>query len=314
MTESASHPPEKAGPSLRVAVTGSTGMIGTEVVRRLRFGGHRVVRLVRREPEPGSGDVRWDPDGGRIDAAALEGTDAVIHLAGENVGERWTEERKARIRRSRVDGTRLLAEALAGLRQRPRVLVSASAVGIYGERGDEVLEEGSAPGTEGFLTGVVRGWEEATAPAREAGVRVALLRLGVVLSAEGGALAKMLPPFRMGAGGRMGDGRQWMSWISLEDAVEAVLFALENEGVSGPVNVVAPGPVTNREFTERLAHAVHRPALVAVPAFALRLLFGEMADETVLVSQRVLPKRLQALGFAFRHPTLDEALAAALRG
>lgn len=300
-----------SGTPLRVAVTGATGLIGTELVRRLRAGGHTVVRLVRSEPAPGSGDVRWDPEAGRLDAAGLEGVDAVVHLAGESVGQRWSEERKARIRRSRVEGTRLLAQALADLPRRPRVLVSASATGLYGDRGDELLDEESAVGS-GFLAAVAREWEAAAAPARRAGIRVAHPRLGVVLSTEGGALARMLPPFRLGAGGKLGSGRQWMSWVSIDDAVRALLFALADERVEGPFNVVAPEPVTNAVFTGRLAHVLGRPALVPVPEFALRLAFGEMADEALLASQRALPRRLAALGFDFHHPEVEGALRAAL--
>ena len=296
---------------LRVAVTGATGLIGTELVRRLRAEGHTVVRLVRSAPAPGSGDVRWDPGAGRIDAVGLAGVDAVVHLAGESVGQRWSEARKARIRHSRVEGTRLLAQALADLPSRPRVLVSASAVGFYGDRGDQAVDEASAAGG-GFLAGVVREWEAAAAPARRAGIRVAHPRLGVVLSPRGGALARMLPPFRLGAGGRLGSGRQWMSWITLDDAVRALLFALADTRVEGPCNVTAPGPVTNAEFTAQLAQALGRPALVPAPAFALRLAFGEMADEALRAGQRVRPRRLEELGFAFHHPELEGALRAAL--
>ncbi|HET6232409.1 MAG TPA: TIGR01777 family oxidoreductase [Longimicrobiaceae bacterium] len=295
----------------RVAVTGASGLIGGALVRRLAAEGAQVHRLVRGEPKPGSGDVRWDPAAGTIDAAALEGVDAVVHLAGENVGERWTEERKQRILRSRVEGTRLLTQALAQLERKPRVMVGASAVGIYGDRGDELLDEGSTAGSD-FLAGVVREWEAAAEPARGAGIRVAHLRFGVVLSASGGALAKMLPPFRLGAGGRMGDGKQWMAWVSLDDAVGAILLALRDGAVRGPVNVVAPNPVTNAQFTEALGRALGRPTLLAVPAFALKALFGEMAEGTVLASQRVIPQRLTELGYTFRHPDISTALQAAL--
>ncbi|HEX8694024.1 MAG TPA: TIGR01777 family oxidoreductase [Longimicrobium sp.] len=298
-----------SAPPLRVAVAGSSGLLGTELSRRLEAEGHAVLRLVRRPPQ-GEGEARWDPAAGRIDATALEGLDAVVNLAGENVGERWTEERKRRIRASRVDATRLLAEALAGLAHKPRVLVNASAVGFYGSRGDERLDEMSAPGDD-FLAGVVRDWEAATAPAAEAGVRVVLPRFGVVLTARGGALARMLTPFRLGAGGRLGSGRQWMSWISLDDAVDVILRALRDERMAGPVNVVA-GAVTNEELARTLGRVLRRPALVPVPAFALRLMFGEMADGTVLVSQRVEHRRLTQLGHSFRYPELEAALRAAL--
>jgi uncharacterized protein (TIGR01777 family) len=298
-----------SAPPLRVAVAGSSGLLGTELSRRLETEGHAVLRLVRRPPR-GEGEAQWDPAAGRIDAAALEGVDAVVNLAGENVGERWTEERKRRIRASRVDATRLLAEALAGLAQKPRVLVNASAVGFYGSRGDERLDEMSAPGDD-FLAGVVRDWEAATAPAAEAGIRVVLPRFGVVLTARGGALARMLTPFRLGVGGTLGGGRQWMSWISLDDAVDVIVRALRDERMAGPVNAVA-GAVTNEEFARTLGRVLRRPALVPVPAFALRLLFGEMAEGTVLVSQRVEHRRLTQLGHSFRHPELEAALRAAL--
>jgi uncharacterized protein (TIGR01777 family) len=293
---------------LRVAVTGSSGLIGSELVRRLEAEGHAVLRLVRRPPR-GAGEVEWNPEGGRTDAAALEGVDAVVNLAGENVGERWTAERKRRIRDSRVDGTRRLAEALARL-ERPKVLVNASGVGIYGDRGDERLDEMSSHGDD-FLARVVRDWEAATEPARDAGVRVVLLRLGVVLSARGGALAKMLPPFRLGAGGTMGSGRQWMSWISLGDVVDLIMKSLTDEALAGPVNAVA-GSVTNAEFTRTLGRVLGRPTLMTVPTFALNLAFGEMARWTVLVSQRVEQRRLMQMGYSFRHPELEGALRAAL--
>jgi uncharacterized protein (TIGR01777 family) len=253
----------------------------------------------------------WDPEGGRVDAAGLEGVDAVVHLAGESVGQRWTEAAKQRIVRSRVKGTRALAGALAGLARKPRVLVCASAVGIYGDRAERVDEE-SATGS-GFLADVAREWEAAAQPAAAAGIRVVNLRLGIVLSAEGGALARMLPPFRLGVGGRLGSGEQWMSWVSLEDVVGAIRFAMEREEARGPVNVVSPNPVTNAGFTAALGRALGRPTLLPVPGAALRLLFGQMADEALLGGQRVQPSRLLALGYRFRHPELDGALAAALR-
>jgi len=293
---------------LRVAVTGSSGLIGSELTRRLEAEGHTVLRLVRRPPR-GAGEVEWNPEG-RTDAAALEGVDAVVNLAGENVGERWTAERKRRIRESRVEGTRRLAEALAGLSARPKVLVNASGVGIYGDRGDERLDEMSSHGDD-FLARVVRDWEAAAEPARDAGVRVVLLRLGVVLSARGGALATMLPPFRLGAGGTMGSGRQWMSWIALDDVVDLILKSLTDEALAGPVNAVA-GSVTNAEFTRTLGRVLGRPTLMTVPTFALKLAFGEMAGGTILISQRVEQRRLMQLGYSFRHPELEGALRAAL--
>ena len=298
-----------SAPPLRVAVSGASGLIGTALLRRLEREGHTALRLVRRAPR-GEREIAWDPAAGRLDGAALEGVDAVVHLSGENVGVRWTEERKRRIRASRVDSTRLLATTLAGLARKPSVLVAASAVGIYGDRGDERLDEMSAHGDD-FLARVVRDWEAAAAPAAEAGIRVAQLRFGVVLSAREGALAKLLPPFRLGAGGPVGGGDQWMSWISLDDAVEIVARALRDPAFSGPVNAVA-GPVTNAEFARTLGRVLGRPALVPVPAFALRLAFGEMADHTILASQRAEPRRLTQLGFAFHHPELEGALRAAL--
>jgi uncharacterized protein len=293
------------------AVTGATGLIGSALVRSIRGDGGSVRRVVRGEVAPGSGDVRWDPGAGRIDTAGLEGVDAVVHLAGENVGERWTAEKKRRIRESRVAGTQLLARALAELASPPRVLISASAVGIYGDRGDEELDEQSATGT-GFLAEVGREWEGATEAAERAGIRVVHLRLGVVLSREGGALGKLLLPFRLGVGGRVGSGRKWMSWISRTDVVHAIRFALATDGLAGAVNATAPRPATNADFTRALGRALGRPTLVPVPAAALQLAFGEMADATLLASQRALPRRLLEAGFAFQHPDLRSALDAEL--
>jgi hypothetical protein len=294
---------------LRVAVTGASGLVGTELVRCLEGDGHTVVRLVRRDPRSAA-EIRWDPEAGRVDAAALEGVDAVVNLAGENVGERWTDERKRRIRASRIDGTRALAEAMAGLAQKPKVLVNASAVGIYGNRGDERLDEMSPPGG-GFLAGVVRDWEAAAEPAASAGIRVALPRLGVVLTGRGGALAKMLTPFRLGAGGPFGSGTQWMSWVSLDDAVDVLYLATVDERLSGPVNVVA-GAVTNAEFVHTLGRVLNRPAIVPVPRFALKLAFGQMAEETILYSQRAEHRKLTQLGYSFAHPELEETLRTAV--
>jgi hypothetical protein len=305
------HPDSTAAP-LRVAVTGASGLIGSALVERLRRDGHTVLRLVRRPPRAPD-EARWDPDAGATDAQALDGVDAVVHLAGETVAERWTEERKRAIRRSRVDATRTLAEALARLAHPPRVLVCASAVGLYGSRGDEPLTEQSTPGDD-FLAGVVRDWEGAAEPATRAGIRVVKLRFGVVLSTRGGALAKMLPAFRMGAGGRIGSGKQWMSWISLDDAVELVVRSLHDDALSGALNAVA-GAVTNAELTRALGHALGRPAVLPVPMFMLKTMLGsEMVEGTLLVSQRVEPRRLRELGHTFRHPTLDDALRAALAG
>jgi uncharacterized protein len=300
---------------VRVAITGSTGLVGSEVVTVLSAAGHEVVRLVRRVPAPGEKAVRWDPAKGEVDAAGLEGFDAVIHLAGENVGSgRWTAARKAAIRDSRVNGTRLLCDTLAGLARPPKALVCASAIGIYGDRGEELLTEESPPGT-GFLTEVCREWEAASAPTVQKGIRVATLRIGVVLSPKGGALSRMLPLFRAGLGGVIGSGRQYVSWVALDDLVGIVLHALQSGELRGPVNAVAPLPVTNREFTEALGKALSRPTLLSVPAFALRLaLGGEMADALLLASARGVPRRLEETGYRFRFPDLPAALRHLLAG
>jgi uncharacterized protein (TIGR01777 family) len=256
--------------------------------------------------------VGWNPETGEIDAAALEGLDAVVHLAGESIASgRWNAEKKARIRESRVKATRLLCEALAARQRRPRTLVTASAIGYYGSRGDEVLRESSSPGT-GFLAEVCKDWEAATRPASDSGIRVVLVRFGMILSKKGGALAKMLTPFRMGVGGKIGDGRQYMSWIALTDVVGAIHHALMTESLSGPVNVVAPNPVTNLEFTKTLGSALGRPTFFPMPAFAARLAFGEMADELLLSSQRVEPTRLRETNYSFRFADLAGALQSIL--
>ena len=287
----------------RVAITGASGFLGGALVPFLTAGGHTVRTIGR-----GAGsDARWDPAAGRLDAGALDGIDAVIHLAGSSVAERWTARTKREIRESRLQGTRLIAEACARASVRPEVLLSASAVGIYGSRGDEKLDERSACGND-FLADVGQQWEAATAPARDAGIRVIHLRTGIVLNPAGGALAKMLTPMRFGAGGRLGSGKQWMSWISREDWVGAVHHALQTPGLSGPVNLTAPEPVTNSTFTETLGRIVHRPTLASVPAFVLRTIFGEMAEGTILASQRAHPAALERSGFGFAHPTLASAL------
>jgi len=294
---------------MRVAVSGSTGLVGSQVVASFSTAGHEVVRLVRRPPAPGEEAVRWDPEKGEVYAAGLDGLDAVVHLAGENIASgRWNAARKAAIRDSRVNGTRFLCDALAGLARPPKTLVCASAVGIYGDRGEEPLTEVSSPGT-GFLAEVCREWEAASAPAGGKGIRVVALRIGMVLAPGGGALARMLPLFRAGLGGVIGGGRQYISWVALDDLPGIVLHALQRGDLSGPVNAVAPRPVTNREFTEALGKALSRPTLLPVPAFALRLAVGgEMADALLLASARVVPKRLLDTGFAFRSPELETTL------
>lgn len=293
--------------AMNILVTGSTGLVGSAVVSFLTTGGHRVLRLVRgsvRGPE----EVGWDPHTGTIDSAKLEGLDGVVHLAGENIATgRWNGAKKARIRDSRVNGTRLLSETLAKLERKPRVLVSASAIGFYGDRGDEVLTENSAPGS-GFLSEVCRQWEAATQPAKDAGIRVVHLRIGVVLTPRGGALAKMLTPFKLCAGGIVGNGKQFWSWIALDDVVGAVHHTLTQEELSGPVNAVAPDALTNRDFTKILGKVLRRPTIAPLPAFVVKLLLGEMGQELLLASTRVVPLRLQQTGYQFRCPTLEVAL------
>jgi uncharacterized protein (TIGR01777 family) len=302
-----------AGQAMIVLVTGSTGLIGSALVQQLAVAGHHVRRLVRSRADHGDDSFLWDPTAGTIDREALEGTDAVVHLAGETVAGRWTDDKKARIRDSRVVGTGLLSSALVGLDRPPRVLVSASAIGYYGDRGEERLTEGSAPG-EGFLTKVVYEWETATEPARTAGIRVVNIRNGVVLSPAGGALARMLTPFRLGIGGRLGSGRQYMSWITLGDEARAILHAIVSDEVAGPVNLTAPNPVTNGEFAKALGRALGRPAILPTPTLPLALVFGrEFVQEALLASARVLPARLLESGFEFEHPQVEAALRALLQ-
>jgi uncharacterized protein (TIGR01777 family) len=294
-------------PRLCVAITGATGLVGQALEAFLSTAGHRVLRVTR-SPRPGSDDVGWDPARARLDVAALRGADAVVHLAGESVfGLRWSEAKKRAIRESRVRGTDLLARGLTELERPPRTLVSASALGWYGDRGDERLSETSAPGA-GFLAEVCRDWEAATAPLEKAGVRVVHLRTGVVLSAAGGALATMLPVFRAGLGGRIGSGRQGTSWISLDDVVGAIHFLLHRPEVSGPVNATAPMPVSNAEFTRLLGRVLRRPTLVPAPEVALRAALGQLADEVLLAGAFVHPDALERAGFRFLHPDLEGAL------
>jgi len=293
---------------MNVLISGGSGFIGSSLTRFLGGRQHEVSHIVRRQHQSGIREVIWNPEAGELDSASLAGVDAAIHLAAENLGAgRWTRERKRRILQSRVDGTRLLATALAGLKRPPRVLISASAIGYYGDRGDEILEEGSEAGT-GFLADVCRQWELAAQPAAAAGIRLVTLRIGMILSSAGGALPRMLTPFRLGIGGPLGSGRQYMSWIALDDLLEIAAFALAAENLRGAVNAVAPVAVTNREFSAALGRVLRRPALVPVPAIALRLLFGEISREVLLAGARVRPAKLLAAGFAFRHPELDEAL------
>ena len=290
-----------------VAITGASGMIGRALLARLRSNGRRVRPLVRSVRVDHPEDIVWDPMRGVLNPRDLEGAEAVVNLAGEPLAQRWTGARREAIRESRVRGTELLARTIAALERKPSVLLSGSAVGYYGDRGDDAVEEESASGTD-FLAVVARDWEDATAAASDAGVRVVLLRTGIVLSPHGGALERLLPPFRLGVGGPIGTGRQWMSWIALDDHLRAMEHALATTGLHGPVNLVSPNPVTNAEFAATLGRVLGRPALIPVPSFALELLYGEMARATILAGQRVLPKALLRSGFTFAHPTLEEAL------
>jgi uncharacterized protein len=293
----------------RILVSGASGPIGAALLPSLRTCGFQVVRLVR-GATAGSDQIRWDPER-PMAPAAVSGFDSVIHLAGESVVGRWTNSKKARIRDSRLLGTRHLAEALAAAKDRPRVFVSASAVGYYGDRGDEVLREESSSGT-GFLAEVCRGWEAASQLATDAGIRTVQIRIGVVLSPDGGALQKMLPAFRMGVGGNLGSGRQWMSWIHVHDLVGAVHHILKSDLLQGPVNLVAMQPATNAEFSRTLASVLSRPAAFPVPAFVAKLAFGQMAEEVLLASQRVEPARLIASGYPFQYSEVRKAISAVL--
>jgi uncharacterized protein (TIGR01777 family) len=292
--------------ALRIVVSGASGLIGSALTSLLTAAGHRVIPMVRRPPR--HGEIGWDPEAGRIDRTAFEGADAVVHLAGESIaGGRWTARRKRRIRESRTRGTGLLADAIASLQQPPAVLVSASAIGVYGDRGDELLDERSPPG-QGFLSELVQAWEAAAAPAGRAGIRIVHPRFGMVMSAEGGALARMLPVFRAGLGGRLGNGEQYMSPVSIDDVAGAIHHGIVTGSLHGPANVTCPAPVSNREFTRTVAAVLRRPAPFAVPRAALRLAMGEMADELLFYSARVMPAALVASGYRFQHPTLESAL------
>lgn len=297
-------------PRLTVAITGGTGMIGSALTALLRTAGH-TVRWITRHADASRGDIGWDPDAGRLDPASLTGVEAVVHLAGANVGQRWTESHRAAILQSREQGTRTLVSALLRMPVRPKVLISGSAIGYYGDTGAKVVDESASNGQD-FLARVCTVWERETAPAADAGIRVALARTGVVLSPGGGALAKMLPAFRLGLGGPMGSGEQWMSWITLDDEVRALRFLLETDRCSGAFNLTAPTPATNADFASAMGHVLQRPSIIPIPAFALRALFGEMADATILSGQRVLPTRLTQAGFSFNHATLEAALRSEL--
>jgi len=299
---------------MRILISGSSGLIGTAISEALARDGHAVNRLLRTasSDRAQSGDVHWDPVSGAFDAAAAEGADAVVHLAGASIAHgRWTAARKSLLRTSRVDATRHLVDSLGALVHPPGIFVCASAVGYYGDRGDEPLDELSAPGTD-FLATLTQDWEKEQTAATRFGARVVSLRFGIVLSGDGGALPRMAMPFKFGAGGRVGSGRQWMSWIDLQDVVGIAKFALANADLTGPINAVAPEPARNSEFTRTLAGVLHRPAIFPAPAFALRLALGEMADALLLSSQRVFPRRLDEAGYAFEQPDLRAALRAAL--
>ena len=307
-------PPTNTAPTkLRVAITGSSGMVGSALVSSLTADGQRVDRVVRSRPSHGEEAVYWKPTEGVIEAHALEGCDAVVHLAGENIAQRWSAAAKRRIRDSRVDSTRLLVGALTRLKRRPSVLVSASALGIYGDRGDELLDEESELGND-FLAEVAKAWEAATRPAVQAGIRVVNTRFGIILSPSGGALEKLLTVFRLGAGGKAGSGEQWMSWVALTDVVRVIRFAIETGTLRGPVNVVAPNPVRNAEFAKTLGEVLHRPSFATVPRSMIKLVIGEMGEATILVSQRVRAAKLDAAGYAFRYQRLEEALRAEIAG
>jgi len=298
---------------MKVAVAGASGLIGKPLVASLESRGFEVARLVRTSPKDTSREIEWHPDQGAIDAAGLEGTDAIMNLAGDGIADgRWTEEKKRRIHDSRVNGTRLLSKTIAGLSRKPKTFICASAIGFYGERGNEWVDEKSTSG-KGFLADVCRDWEQATETAEAAGIRVVKLRLGVVLTKDGGIMASMLRPFKLGLGGKLGSGKQYLSWVTIEDTGAAFNFILDHGELRGPINVVAPHPATNEEFTKALGRVLSRPTFMAMPAFAARLVFGkEMANEMMLSSTRVAPKVLKDAGFKFQYPEIEGAVRAML--
>lgn len=298
---------------MKILVSGAHGLVGKALIKSLTRDGHDVLSLVRRERVVGKPEIEWHPNRGQIDAQHLEGFDVVIHLAGESIASgRWTDDKKLKIRESRVKGTTLLSESLARLSRPPATFISASAIGYYGNRGDELLTEQSAPG-KGFLSEVCVAWEKATGAAEAKGIRTVHARFGIILDTDGGALEKMLTPFRMGVGGKLGDGKQWMSWIALDDVVRGLRFLIDNQTVRGAVNFTAPNAVTNAEFTKTLGSVLSKPTILPVPAFAARLAFGEMADALLLSSARVEPSRLQDEGFKFEYSDLPQALQAILK-
>ena len=291
---------------MKIAIAGGSGLVGSALIPALEDDGHEVTRLVRDSPK--AGEIEWHPNQDQIEPGKLDGFEVIINLAGESIAEgRWTDEKKKKIHDSRVNGTHLLSEAMAQLAQKPRVFLCASATGIYGDRGDEVLDEQSESGG-GFLAGVCREWEKATEPAANAGVRVVNLRFGPILAREGGMMEKMLTPFKMGLGGKVGFGKQYISWVAIDDVVAAIKLAMKDDSIRGPLNIVSPNPVTNERFTRALGEALSRPTIMAMPAFAARFAFGEMADEMLLVSQRVVPKRLNVAGYKFQFAELEATL------
>ena len=291
---------------MKIAIAGSSGLVGSALIPILQSDGNQITRLVRSSPKPG--EIEWHPNQDEVNPQRLEGFETIINLAGENIaGGRWTDEQKRKIRVSRINGTHLLSESIAKMTSKPGAFICASATGIYGDRDDETLDEQSETGG-GFLAGVCREWEQATEPASKAGVRVVNLRMGPILARDGGMLSKLLTPFKMGMGGKVGSGKQYISWVALDDAVNAIKLAIDDKSIQGPINIVSPNPVTNEEFTKTLGHVLNRPTALAMPAFAARLAFGEMADEMLLASQKVMPKRLTAAGFQFQYPQLESAM------